>query len=271
MRSIKILTIILFSTLLVKAASAAVTISGKITEKTTGNPLEFANILLLSMPDSTYISGTATDVLQRMPGIVTENDKISVFGKGTPIVYVNNRKIRDLSELERLESSEISTVELITNPGAKYDAEGRAVLLIKTKTKINGFSAQITERLRQGFYLGNNENLNISYTHNKLNLFATYFHNYNKQRVTENHYFTLNNMDSVWHYRALMPNYWFSNNSQQVSTGFDYSLNDKHAIGGQYQYYTQNHKDIIPINTTTDLNGMPYEESYSQSYRKGNS
>jgi len=74
--------------------------------------------------------GTANDVLQRIPGVVAENGAISVFGKGAPTVYINNRKVRDMSELERLESSEISTVELITNPGAKYDAEGRAVLLM---------------------------------------------------------------------------------------------------------------------------------------------
>lgn len=68
--------------------------------------------------------GTAKDVLQRMPGITTDN-KLTVFGKGTPIVYINSRKVQDMLELERLESSEISTVELITNPSAKYDAEGR--------------------------------------------------------------------------------------------------------------------------------------------------
>ena len=340
-------------------SKASVPVSGKIIEKSTGNPLEFANILLLSLPDSTFVTGatsdkngdfrfdnvnngnyllkvlyigletqfipcqaaaelvtlrdiqmaesnvlkevvvtskippfqaginggivanvsttllstvgTATDVLQRMPGIMTKDDKITVFGKGTPIVYINNRKLNDLSELERLESSEISTVELITNPGAKYDAEGRAVLIIKTKSKINGFSAQATERLRQGIYFGDNDNISISYTHDKLNLFATYYHYYGKQRVTENHYITLNNPDSVWQYNDFQPNYWYSNNTQQVSGGFDYSLNDKNAIGGQYQYYTNNYKDILPIKSTTYLNGLPYENSQSQGNRNDDS
>lgn len=357
--NIKLKFWIIILSMYVITAKATVPVSGKIIEETTGNPLEFANIVLLSLPDSTFLKGatsdeeglfhldnindgkyllkisyigyedkfisvevstnpvdlgditlsesntlrevvvtskippfqaginggivanvsttllstvgTATDVLQRMPGIIAEDSKITVFGKGAPIVYINNRRVRDMSELERLESSEISTVELITNPGAKYDAEGRAVLLIKTKSKVNGFSSQATERLRFGNYFGDNENISISYTHDKLNLFATYFHNYNRQKVTENHYFTLNKVDSIWRHNTLLPNYWYTNNSKKISTGFDYSLNDKQAIGGQYQYYTLNHKDEIPINTSTNLNGSLYETSQSQSYSKDNS
>ena len=341
------------------SSKAAVPITGKIIEEATGKPLEFTNIVLLTLPDSVFVTGTTTgedglfrfdnvnngnyllrisfiglenklipvelstnpvnvgdillkesntlrevvvtskippfqagmnggivanvsttllstvgtasDVLQRMPGIIANNDQIMVFGKGTPIVYINNRRLNDLSELDRLESSEIATVELINNPGAKYDAAGQAVLLIKTKRKMNGFSAQATERLRQGKYLGDNENVSISYTNNKLNLFASYLHNYIKDETIENHFFTLNNPDSVWQYNTYMPSYRLANASQQVSTGFDYSLNDKQAIGGQYQYYTQNLIDVAPINTTTDLNGALFETSQAHAYSKKHS
>jgi hypothetical protein len=356
-KNIIIGTIFLIS-ILAFAAKAAVPVSGKIIEVSSGNPLEYANIVLLSLPDSTFVAGTvsnesglfqfanvnsgkyllkisfigleigfvsfevsanpvdlgdihlkesnvlaevvitskippfqssinggivanvsstllssvgtANDVLQRMPGVVADNGKITVFGKGAPIVYINNRKVRDMSELERLESSEISTVELITNPGAKYDAEGRAVLLIKTKTKINGFSAQLTERLRQGNYLGDNENFSISYTKDKLNLFATYYHNFNKRETTEDHQFTVKNMDGMWQHATLLPGYWYSYNSQQFSPGFDFSINDRHAIGGQYQFYNSDSKEVTPINATTHLNNVPYETLQSQSNSTGN-
>jgi hypothetical protein len=185
-------------------------------------------------------------------------------------VYINNRKVHDMSEMERLESSEISTVELITNPGAKYDAEGRAVLLIKTKTRINGFSAQATERLRQGNYLGDNENISISYTKDKLNVFATYYHNYGKQKEADDHYHTIKNADGVWQHAIFFLDSWASNNSQQLSSGFDFSVSDKHAIGGQYQFYDFDHKDVWPISTTTHLNDALYETSQSQSNRTGN-
>lgn len=337
----------------------AVPVMGKVVETTTMNPLEYANIVLLSLPDSSFISGTvsdkdgifqlntpsigkyllkisyvgfdvkfvpfeametsidlgnilllesnilkevvvtskappfqtgssggivanvsttllstvgtANDVLHRMPGINAENNKITVFGKGSPLIYINNRKVRDNSELERLESSEISTVELINNPGAKYDAEGRAVLLIKTKNRMDGFSTQITDRVRAGKYMGNNANISVAYTANKLNLFASLYHNYNKRVSSEDHFFTLKNTEGLWKYSTLLPDYWFSNNSRQLSTGFDYSLNKKHAIGGQYQLYANDYKNTTPIKTFTYLNDKLSETSNSLAQTKSDS
>ena len=344
---LKLIGTIIFIFSMVTNAYATVPLSGKIIEKATENPLEFANIVLLSLPDSTFVTGTtsnvegvfkfenldrgkylikisyigleyknipvelianpvhlgdiqleesnvlrdvvitskippfqsgvnggivanvsttllstvgtASDVLQRMPGVVAEGGRITVFGKGSPIVYINNRKIQDVSELERLESTEISTVELITNPGAKYDAEGRAVLLVKTKSKINGFSAQLTERLRTTKYLGNNENISISYTKNNLSLFASYFHNKQQGVESENHFFNLKEGNNLWQHWSDMPKNKYSANTQQIASGFDLSINEEHAIGGQYQFYTGNTHLNFPIISNSQLNGEPYD------------
>jgi hypothetical protein len=101
-------------------------------------------------------------------------------------------------------------------------------------------------------------------------LFATYFHNYNKIETAENHYFTLKNADGVWRHVTLLPDNWYSKNSQQISTGFDFSVNDKHAIGGQYQFYTSDYKNPLQINTTTHLDDALYDTSHSQSSTTGN-
>lgn len=47
--------------------------------------------------------GTAEDVLKHIPGLQKKNDAYEVFGKGSPIIYVNGRLLRDLSELDQLE------------------------------------------------------------------------------------------------------------------------------------------------------------------------
>ena len=71
--------------------------------------------------------GTAEDVLKHIPGLQKKNDAYEVFGKGSPIIYVNGRLLRDLSELDQLKSEDIKNVELITSPGARYDASVKAV------------------------------------------------------------------------------------------------------------------------------------------------
>lgn len=70
-------------------------------------------------------SGTGNDVLKHIPGIQEKEGKFTVFGKGTPIIYINGREIRDLSELDRLSSTEIRQVEVVTNPGARYKANAK--------------------------------------------------------------------------------------------------------------------------------------------------
>ena len=81
--------------------------------------------------------GAADDVLGKIPGIVKNNDKLTVFGKGEPLIYINGRQVRDHSELEQLNAKDIQRVELVTNPGARYDATVGAVVRIVTKKNPN--------------------------------------------------------------------------------------------------------------------------------------
>ena len=77
--------------------------------------------------------GSANDVLQNLPGVQKKSDGIEVFGKGTPLIYINGRELRNKSELDQIKSEDIQSVELITNPGSKYKADVESVILIKTK------------------------------------------------------------------------------------------------------------------------------------------
>ena len=72
--------------------------------------------------------GTAEDVLKHVPSIVKKKDGYEVVGKGTPIIYINGRKMQDISELDNIKSSDIKSVEVIQNPGATYDASVNAVI-----------------------------------------------------------------------------------------------------------------------------------------------
>ena len=67
-------------------------------------------------------AGTIERLLDRIPNVSARNGEIEVFGRGTPELYINGRKVRDKSELDRLSADNIKDVEVITNPGARYDA-----------------------------------------------------------------------------------------------------------------------------------------------------
>lgn len=61
-------------------------------------------------------AGNALDVLQQLPMLSVEDNAVSVTGKGTPVIYIDGRPMRDGSELRQLQSSNIRNVELILAP-----------------------------------------------------------------------------------------------------------------------------------------------------------
>ena len=65
--------------------------------------------------------GTGIDVLGQLPRVDVKGDgQVSVFGSGTPLIYINNRPIQSNTELSRLKSSDIKSIDVITSPGARY-------------------------------------------------------------------------------------------------------------------------------------------------------
>ena len=91
----------------------------------------------------TYLAdtGTALEVLGKMPFVIRTGKDVEVLGKGTPLVFINGRQVRDMSELERLASSQIKSVDVVTSPGARYASTVNAVVRITTVSPVGeGFS-----------------------------------------------------------------------------------------------------------------------------------
>ena len=134
---------------------------------------------LVTNVENTILSklGTGEDVLTHVPGITKKDGYFEVFGKGAPLIYINGRLMRDVSELDQLKSENIKSVELITNPGAKYDASVKAVVKIRTKAaQGEGFGFDV----RSSYYQSENtdlvKQLNWNYRHNNLDVFGTIYY-----------------------------------------------------------------------------------------------
>lgn len=115
---------------------------GKVVVKGHHNYVKSSNMgLTVSMIDNPLSKlGSALDAIKQMPLISGIGNNISVLGKGTPEIYINHRKVRDNSELQQLSSQNIQSVEIITNPGAKYEADVKSVIIIHTKKQDLGWA-----------------------------------------------------------------------------------------------------------------------------------
>ena len=120
-------------------------------------------------------AGTMEHLLDRIPNVSAQNGNIKVFGRGEPIIYINGRQMRDRSELDRLSSDNIRSVEVISNPGARYAASTKAVIRITTK-KIRGdgfgFDATTEGSYDEKKNAGGYARLNLYYRRNGLELGA---------------------------------------------------------------------------------------------------
>ena len=178
--------------------------------------------------------GSANDVLGKIPGVIKKGDGIEVLGKGSPIFYINGRLVRDNSELEQLNANEIKHVEVISNPGARYDATVSAVIRIQTIRKQgDGFSFNLRSSTYQSV---NNtdliDQLNFNYRHGNLDIFGKF----NYQNINTVQYSDIKqSMQSV---RLLELNNTFNfvshTQSMRPTLGANYQFNENHSIGMQY-------------------------------------
>ena len=177
--------------------------------------------------------GSAKAVLENLPGVQRKKDGIEVFGKGTPLIYINGRKLQNQTELDQISSEDIQSVELITSPGAKYDATVESVILIKTKRpQGEGFSFNT----QASYYLGEGPDLalglNWNYRHRGLDVFGSVW--YNDDRYIENDDFIFDvQADTTWR-MIEHSDIKTHSNSIYTSAGMNYIFNDNHSMGFRY-------------------------------------
>ncbi len=194
--------------------------------------------------NSLAIAGTGKDVLARVPMVVDNGSSLEVFGKGSPEIYINGRKVNDLQELSQLNSGDIKNVEVITNPGAAYAANVKSVIRIRTKPpKGDGFSG--TLRTDNGFqhYFRTGNSLDLKYRTGGLEIFGNYGWwrgNTRFDRLND-----MNTTTSQGTYRQYVSTIGKeSYNDMTGKLGFSYMINDRHSIGAYYQTsWNRHHTD----------------------------
>ena len=181
-------------------------------------------------------AGTVSDALSKIPQLKAERDgSVEVLGRGAAEVYINGRKVQDVSELSRLRSDQIQHVDVIQNPGARYAASTKAVVRITLK-KAQGeglsFQDNVGGIYKYGHTLTNN--LDVNYRTGGLDITASFWagrygHHEGKQDNDLTYYAgpdyilgkTTQNTKNIW--KGWSP-------QLQVN----YMVNEKHSFGAYY-------------------------------------
>ena len=208
--------------------------------------------------------GTAEDVLSRVPTISKKGDVFEILGKGVPLIYLNNRKLTDLQELKNIQSDNIKNVEVIQNPGARYDASVNAVIIIRTKRMAGeGLGVELTSWSRKGHGFANNERINLTYRTGKMELFANLFGAYNKRREKGEFEQTVF-ADTLWVITNKQKNK-VHNPFLEGRFGFNYQLDDNNSFGGFYQNTYDYVKTWSDYDDDLQANGTMYDHLQNNS------
>ncbi|MDO5017312.1 MAG: TonB-dependent receptor [Porphyromonas sp.] len=126
-------------------------------------------------------------VLKGVPMVEVEGEEITVTGKGTPIIYINDRLMTDPNQLHNLKPYLIKEIEVITNPGAKYNASTESVIKIYTKREPgSGLSGNLQLNLnrQKGAPLGYMPFAHLNYRKDNWDFFASvwYSQQHNKNQ-----------------------------------------------------------------------------------------
>ena len=175
--------------------------------------------------------GTADDLLSMMPMIQGRNGKFEVLAKGEPEIYINNKKVRDPSELKQLKSVDIKSVDIINAPGARYNAEVNAVIRIKTlKAQGDGLSLMVTSDTWKNNKWSNYNDLTLNYRTGGLEVSANVALDNGHYSNDQDLYQELHIKKDFFNVHADLPvrNSW---TELKYKAGLSYDFNTNHSIG----------------------------------------
>ena len=203
---------------------------------------------------------TALELLQKAPGVVVDNnDNIILKGRGGVMVQIDGREIRmtesELADyLRSIQSTDVESIEIISNPSSKYDAQGTAgIINIKLKKNKNyGTNGSITAGYAVGTYSKYNTSLSVNNRTKKFNIYSTYSNNWGNRK------------NEFYLYREQNP-YTFNQSSKSKRGG----LSHNYKAGVDYQMNSKNSFGIMINGNYSDITGNQKNKNYISNYYSG--
>ena len=189
--------------------------------------------------------GSVTEMLSHLPLMMGDG---TIAGHGKPEIYINNKKVRDASELDRYRADEILSAEIITNPGPEYGQDVKSVIRLKTiKKQGEGLSGNVALTFRKANKSSGWASFSLNYrlksgmdffVRESLRRGTSYFYNGGKEELVAS---------DTWNYeRARRAYSQFRFNSTDI--GWNWDICEKHSLGLTYTFDS----DIGNVNTTDE-------------------
>jgi iron complex outermembrane recepter protein len=205
--------------------------------------------------NSTGLNGL--ELLRKSPGVqVDNNENLILKGKSSVQVFIDGKlsplSSKDLAEyLKSLTSADIEAIELISNPSAKYEAQGNAgIINIKLKKNKNfGSNGNVSLNYNQGYTPKGNGSIRLNHRNKKINAFGSFSLD---RGIWENGMaFVSTQGNKTFNQTTVSTS---NNKSENYKAGLDYFINKNSTIGTGY---TGGHRNSVWNNSSRSIIGTP--------------
>lgn len=195
-----------------------------------------AGKLVFHVENSALSVGNTFDLLKKTPGVIVIGDQIRVKN-ATPVIFLNGKRAylapnEIISLLKNLDASTVQSVEVITNPSAKYDAEAGTVLNIISSQAVSiGYKGNIRTNYEQAIFPKYSFGTSQFYKNQWLNLYGSYNFSPRKEYKNDENYIRFFEPDgstnSIWEsdFERIT-----RSKAHQGNMIADFKVNEKHSI-----------------------------------------
>src|SRR5690625_993436 len=215
--------------------------------------------------------GDALDILKITPRVKVQNDQISMIGKSSMSVMIDDRLVQlsanDLTNfLKTLRWDEIKSIEVITSPPARYSAEGNSgiINIVTKKQRQDAWNATIRSVYQQASYATGLVGAGLNFKKNKVTLSSNINYSNGSNAPVENYEIDYTNL--FWKEQNKRRNF---SKSISARIGLDYQITDKISTGFIYNYVSSTFE--IRDNIKSTLSNSETNAIDSLIITKGNS
>ncbi len=208
-----------------------------VTVKSTRPDVEYKDGAFVTQVAGTILGemGSVSDMIGQLPFVSGEDGSWNIIGRGTPEIYLNGRKIRDMNELKRLNAKDILKAEVVTVPGAQYSSKTNAVIRLRAiRKRGQGWSGSLYSEYIQGHYSPHHyQDVQLNYRTGGLDVFGEVGVGNEKSHSTSKTQTQLSTTNE-WEFKN---NRTSNMNGGEIllNTGFNYEVNDHQSFGMRYE------------------------------------
>ena len=225
-----------------------------------------ADRLVFNIENTALIEGNMFQVLKSTPGVLVLDNRIQVKNS-TPTVYINDKKVHLNNEeliqlLEGSSANSIKSVEVITNPSARYDAKSGAVInIVMSKNLATGYRGNVFANYTQGVFPRYDGGMSHFFKNEKIDFFANYTYSDSKlnreQTDVVNYLDATNAIDQIFESDVNRVN---RSRTHNFNFNFDYSIDANNTLSVSsnmlvlpyFKYQIENNTNVFDQDQSLD-------------------